>query len=410
MTPRNFEITRDPFARRPRGKRRGAMLAMFMLFLSLATASAAQSVNKASTADPADWTTPAVDPMDDPGGESASGGGSSVTPLAAPIPFKNSQLGWGLGLMIGAIHRFDPDTTLKPSIGAVMGFYTENKSWGLAAMEMARLQHDRWRLRGMLSHMDLRYDYYGIGQDAGEAGHKVGIDQTMTFGAGAGLRRITSGLYLGPSIVWMQTTSKLQNGAPPDAPPPTGDMSQANLLAPGIQAELDTRNDDYWPSQGSVARIKSAFFSSALGSSRDFQRYSGGWSWYTKLRGKHLLLATNVNGAAALGDVPFYALPSIGAGQGGLRGYTQGRYRDNVMTTAQAELRMHTDGRLGATIFGGFGQVAQSFSKITNAQALPAGGLGLRFQLTRNFPMHMRFDYAWGKNGNIGYFGVSEAF
>ena len=92
------------------------------------------------------------------------------------------------------------------------------------------------------------------------------------------------------------------------------------------------------------------------------------------------------------------------------RGYTQGRYRDSVMTTGQAELRYHSSGRFGATAFGGFGQVAPSAGDIFKAQMLLAGGFGLRYQLTKKFPMHMRFDYSWGRDGGLFYFGVGEAY
>ena len=40
---------------------------------------------------------------------------------------------------------------------------------------------------------------------------------------------------------------------------------------------------------------------------------------------------------------------------------------------------------------------------------LPAGGAGLRFQLTRKYPMHLRLDYAWGHDGGLLYFSVGEA-
>ena len=78
--------------------------------------------------------------------------------------------------------------------------------------------------------------------------------------------------------------------------------------------------------------------------------------------------------------------------------------------TAQAELRYHTTGRFGAVVFGGFGQVAPELGDLGNADVLPAGGLGLRYQLTRVYPMHMRFDYAWGKNEELFYFSIVEAF
>jgi hypothetical protein len=152
------------------------------------------------------------------------------------------------------------------------------------------------------------------------------------------------------------------------------------------------------------------FFTDALGGSRTFQRYQANWSWYKTLAGPTLLVATNLSLCGAANDAPFYGLCSIGAGKFGLRGYTQGRYRDLLMTTVQAEVRFHTPGRFGAVAFGGFGQVAPDVSGITDAAILPAGGLGLRFQLTRNYPMHLRADYSWGKDGGILYFGVSEAF
>ncbi|MFI5370275.1 MAG: BamA/TamA family outer membrane protein [Candidatus Eisenbacteria bacterium] len=384
-------------------------LALLLLVSALAAPLArAEDAPSTVTLDPAVATTPGLDPTDVAEGDAGRAAGPRVTPLVAPIPFKNSQLGWGLALMVGAIHRFDPDTTLKPSTGVVGGFYTENGSWGLIAMEMARLRGDTWRVRGLVSHVDVRYDFYGIGQEAGNAGVSVPIGQTMDFGVGSVVRRITPGIYAGGAILWMRTSVSLRD-PPTGLEPSSDDLARTDLFAPGIQAEYDTRDDDYWPTHGSVAKLKTWFFSDALGGSRSFQRYLAGWSWYTSLR-PQVVLATNLTAAAAAGDAPFYALPTIGGGLYALRGYTQGRYRDKVMTTAQAELRVHAAGRLGATMFGGFGQVAPSAGDLTSAEALPAGGLGLRYRLTREFPMHMRFDYAWGKNGNLFYFSVAEAF
>jgi hypothetical protein len=359
--------------------------------------------------DPAATPAPDVDPDVDPGDGLARGAGRGVTPLVAPVPFKHTQLGWGLALMFGVIHRFDADTAIKPSTGAVGGFYSENGSWGVMAMEMARLGRDAWRLRAMASHVDVRYDFYGIGDDAGDAGYSIGVQQELNFVAGMALRRVTSGLYLGPVVTWMQSTVKLRDSSS-TVSPPVADLARTNLFAPGIQAEVDTRDDDYWPTVGSVGRLRAFFFSSALGGSRNFQRYVAMWSWYGRLRGEALVLAANANVCVASGDAPFYALCALGMGRGGLRGYTQGRYRDTVMTTVQAELRYHTTGRFGATAFAGFGQVAPSAGAVFAAQVLPAGGAGLRFQLTRRYPMHLRLDYAWGRNGGLLYFGVTEAF
>ena len=336
--------------------------------------------------------------------------GSGITPLFAPVPFRNSQLGWGLAVLAGAIHRFDPDTTIKPSTGAVGGFYSENKSWGLTAFEMARLKGDSWRLRGLIAHFEIFYDFYGIGEDAGDAGKSVALDQPMDFAVGSALRRITPGLYGGANVLWIRSRISLEEDHGLPAPPAAQDLATMNLAAPGLQAEFDTRDDDYWPRHGSLAALKGNFFTGALGSARDFQRYAVAWSWYTELRRRELVLATNLNVLGAAGDVPFWAIPTVGGGAYGLRGYTQGRYRDRVVTTAQAELRAHTAGRWGATAFGGFANVAPSVGDLGSSSALPAGGAGLRFQLTRQYPMHLRADFAWGKSERIFYFSVAEAF
>jgi surface antigen Omp85-like protein len=360
--------------------------------------------------DPVAAPAPGVDVDVDPGQGAGRPSGRSITPMFAPVPFKNTQLGWGLMLMGGLIHRFDGDTTIKPSTGLIGGFYTENGSWGIMAVENAKLAGDRWRLRALVGHPEVRYNFYGIGQDAGNAGRSIELQQNMNLATVAALRRVAHGLYVGATALWMQASIAVRDTTGIGVPPVLADTAKMGLFALGMQGEADTRNDDYWPVQGTLARLKAFFFMDALGGSRAFQRYLVSWSWYAPVREERLVLATNVNVCAADGGTPFWALCSIGFGRGGLRGYTQGRYRDSVMTTAQAELRYHGTGRFGATVFGGFGEVAPTVGDIFNAQLMPAGGLGGRFQLTQKYPMHVRFDYAWGRDGGLFYFGVGEAF
>jgi hypothetical protein len=78
--------------------------------------------------DPAAQTAPSIDMTDPSPPGTSQRSGTGITPIFAPIPFKHTQLGWGLAVLVGAIHRFDPDTTIKPSTGGVTGFYAENKA------------------------------------------------------------------------------------------------------------------------------------------------------------------------------------------------------------------------------------------------------------------------------------------
>jgi len=359
--------------------------------------------------DPTMVDVPSLDPTAEAvPGSSRHTSGKRVTPLIAPIPFHNSQIGWGGVLMFGLIHRFDPDTTLKPSTGAIGVMASENGSWGVMAVEVARFKQDAWRARGMANYLDMHYDFYGIGVDAGESGRSVPLAQTFFMTAGVLLRRVAANVYLGASMIFLETTIDLPDSLGPGLPP-VPDQSRAQLLAPGIQGEFDSRDNDYWPSHGSLAELKARFFSTAAGESGSFQRYQVAWSWYNGLKGRDLVLATNINACAAPGDPPFYGLCMLGNGRYNMRGYTQGRYRDHYGNVFQAELRGHR-GRGGAVVFAGVGQVAESGQDIFDAPLLPAGGLGLRYQLTKKYPMHMRLDYAWGRDGGLLYFSVGEAF
>ena len=360
--------------------------------------------------DPLAASIPSIELTSDLGEGTNQRTGRGVTPLIAPLPFHNSQIGWGGVLMLGLIHRFDADTMLKPSTAAVAGFASENGSWGVMGLEIARFAHDAWRARGLVSYMELRYDFYGVGIDAGEAGQSVPLDQTIFMTGGALLRRIATGLYVGPTLVWLKTTVSLRDTAGLGQVPEVPDQSDATLFGPGLLAEYDTRNSDYWPDRGSLAQLKATFFSTTSGESGNFQRYTAAWSWYHGLKDSRLVLVTNINACGAPGDAPFYGLCPLGTGRFALRGYTQGRYRDHYANVLQAELRGHTAGRFGATVFGGFGQVAESLSDIFDAKLLLAGGAGLRYQLTRKYPMHLRLDYAWGNDGGLLYFSVGEAF
>src|SRR5690348_719998 len=247
-----------------------AVLRRFVVLLVCAaapgTSATQQPAGRPPVVDPVVGDVPGIE-VAEPSEGTVQSTGKRVTPLIVPMPFRNTQIGWGLLLMLGAIHRFDMDTTVKPSTGAVGGFYSENGSWGVTALEMARLGRDRWRLRGLVSHLDVRYDFYGIGEEAGSAGRALPIDQAMNFATGSALVRVTRGVYLGPQVLWVQSIVRLRDTAGPGFPRALEDTSRTTLFAPGLLAELDTRDNDCWPTSGSLANVRALFFTSALGGS-----------------------------------------------------------------------------------------------------------------------------------------------
>jgi outer membrane translocation and assembly module TamA len=80
------------------------------------------------------------------------------------------------------------------------------------------------------------------------------------------------------------------------------------------------------------------------------------------------------------------------------------------MLTAQAEYRLEVWKKIGLVVFGGAGEVAESFGKLTGDGILPSGGAGLRYRLTDDNHVNLRVDYAWGKNSSALYVSIAEAF
>jgi hypothetical protein len=267
--------------------------------------------------DPAAGTIPELGPEIEPGEDTARRTGRSVTPLVAPVPFKNTQLGWGLMMMGGLIHRFDADTSIKPSTGVVGAFYTENGSWGVMAMENARLAGDRWRLRLMVGHPEVRYDYYGIGEDAGNAGRSVEIQQNMNMATVAALGRVANNVYLGGTALYLGASVSLRDTTGLGLPPAAADISDMQLFAVGLQGEADTRNDDYWPTHGTLARLKAWFFVDALGGERSFQRYVLSGHGTPRCGARRLVLATNLNAKRCQRRRAFELSPLSGSGEAG---------------------------------------------------------------------------------------------
>ena len=107
----------------------------------------------------------------------------------------------------------------------------------------------------------------------------------------------------------------------------------------------------------------------------------------------------------AAGNLPFYALPSLG-GANTLRGYIQNRWVDNTAWHAAAEYRFwfiprgfrFTDTirieRIGAAIFGEMGGIGSDIGPLFRAPVLYSYGFGLRFGLERAALLRADFGFS----------------
>ncbi|HET7538030.1 MAG TPA: BamA/TamA family outer membrane protein, partial [Candidatus Didemnitutus sp.] len=184
--------------------------------------------------------------------------------------------------------------------------------------------------------------------------------------------------------------------------PPNEDTLSTYSVGPLLQ--WDTRDDQFYPTTGSFANFSAMFF----GGDREYQTYRAEWNNYRSL-GEDRVLGLRAFARTTGGDAPFYALSQFGMGSD-LRGYTNGKYRDKAMFATQAEYRQFLTYRWGFVLFAGVGEVMPGFDQINWDNLLGSVGGGIRFRLSKENPVNMRFDWAYGKDGAATYLQVNEAF
>src|SRR5262249_21204451 len=225
-------------------------------------------------------------------------------------------------------------------------------------------------------------------------------------------------LYAGPRFNYRNLSAGV-NSDESNIPLPSGldpeDLgAEFTTYAPGLKLLHDTRSDVFYPTSGHQLQFVVGFFNPTRTSSvfpekvLSYQNYQSSYNEYLALTQSQVLafcgMLCDVNG-----DPPFYELCQFGS-MSDIRGYQPGRYRDRVMFAAQGEYRKVLSKRWGFVLFGGVGEVAHTWDSFSGDDLLPAGGTGIRFNLSKKQRINRRADIAYGKNGWSWNFSLGEAF
>ncbi|MEM6966498.1 MAG: BamA/TamA family outer membrane protein [Bacteroidota bacterium] len=183
--------------------------------------------------------------------------------------------------------------------------------------------------------------------------------------------------------------------------------SEGGLVsALGLVANYDSRDDIFYPSRGSIIELSGMWNANALGSDFNFQKIILDAAGYFSLKEKNIL-ALNLYAEFTLGDAPFNQLALLG-GTRRMRGYFEGRFRDDHFLTFQSEYRFPVFKRLKGAVFGSVGSIgsqADSFER-----SFWAAGVGIRIGISKTEKVNLRLDYGFGKNTSGFYLTIGEAF
>lgn len=366
------------------------------------------SAQNAGNPDPLDLPTDLMAKVDglNEGDETLTEDAKDNDLVVAPLPSRNPSLGWTIA--VPAMYMYHPEGVDENSstwITGIGGFYAENKSWGAGGFHRMSLDDDRWRVSGAAFYGDLRYDYYGIGERDTVA---LPLRQKTSFYMAEGLYAVKESLYLGLKGIFAQSLVGLDvSGIKPGTPAPPSILDQEiDIVSLTPRLRYDTRNNEFYPSEGLLLDTDAAVGLEDLGGMTDYELYKVAFNIYHEL-GDRGVLAARFAMEYAAGDAPFFVYPAFGSGAD-LRGYTTGTYRDRGLLAGQLEYRHRVTSRLGLVAFGGVGTVSPDFLGWT--ETLPSYGVGFRWVVAKKNDMSIRFDYAWGKDDEQFYVGLGEAF
>jgi hypothetical protein len=373
---------------------------------SLAPAASQENSPQAPGQDP--QSTAPANPEPPPKKKKKLGGRGAF--VVAPLPISSPAIGSGIVPVLGYIFPFSKNDKVSPpsTIGAA-GLITDNGSRGFAIGGQLFLKQNTWEITSGYVHGNVDYNIYGTGI---AANLKLPLQQTGQAFFGEVLRRVGWKIFVGPRFITGRSfvTIVPNSGSTVPIPPEVG--LHSNLTAIGARVSRDTRPNHFYPLSGTFFTFTSDFFSQALDSKYSFQSYRSEFDKYWSLSEKQVL-AYDAYFCGTGGAPPFYGNCIYGTSNE-LRGYTAGRYFTRFSLATQLEYRLVLPKRFGLVVFGGLGGVipagSQPLQVLQSSRFLPAGGGGLRYELSKKYHVNLRADIAQGRDGHTFGLGVGEAF
>lgn len=318
--------------------------------------------------------------------------------VVAPIPFESPSLGTGLAL--GGSYLFQNDRLSEASSLTFGGFKSSNGSNAYGLGVNLAWDEDTWNFSFVLADADLKYDVYA-------GGKPFSVRQKLRGGKIDLSRKVADSFSVGGSLGY--GTYSLVPTRLPTLPGDFVKDAQLEILRLSAYGEYDTRDDSMYPTSGALlsGTVSRGFF---LGAARDdYAKLVLAASNYFPVFGDSVI-ATHAVACAASDDAPFFDACALGLTDN-LRGYISTEFVDSALFSVQAEFRDRLTDRIGYVVFAGAGSVGDTFSDALSQDYKGAAGVGLRFRLSKSFPLDYAIDIAVNDRGeDLLYISIGQRF
>ncbi len=324
---------------------------------------------------------------------------------AIPMINYNRTQGIILGAIVSNYFKVNKKDTISPSSNiGFAGIYTAQKSYMVFLYSQLFFDEDRWRIRMAAGSLDINFQFY-LEDPVTSVGNFSDYSTKANVVALQLQRNIFKRVYFGPtaSFIKATTTFSFPNVEGQDS------VSESNLNNIGYIISNDTRDHVQYPTRGMFLNFKNQFYRTWIGSDYEFVRYIITYNQFFKLgeTERHVLVARATMNIAT-GNVPFEGQTVVGGDD--IRGYSQGKYRNDQVYTLQAEYRLNFYKKWGLVAFAGLATAVQNISDITVNQLLPGVGAGVRWRMLPSEKVNIGVDAAVGKGDYSITFRIGEAF
>jgi outer membrane protein assembly factor BamA len=305
------------------------------------------------------------------------------------------------------------DLLTRPSDVSAGVMYSQNKQYSIGIDYNLYSNRDVYLINGGFHYQQIPLDFYGIGDYSppGRIDNYTPLRRGLEFYATRKLVRIPYGTGLNAGIEGEFRYDKVLSTENDSSLIATNRVPGANggySSGAGIIVLYDTRDNIYFTNNGQYESFDAEFYGRTLSSDYTFSRYTLDARKFISIA-KDQVLAGQFYGVLANGVVPFYMMSELG-GDSKLRGYYQGRFRENDLGLAQAEYRFPIWWRFGGDVFAGVGEVGHTLSDFSFRGVHPSFGAGLRLLVVPAEHLNARLDYGIGTDSKGLYLAILEAF
>ena len=186
-----------------------------------------------------------------------------------------------------------------------------------------------------------------------------------------------------------------------------GQKRKLNIYTAGISFTYDSRDFMLNAKKGVFLQLDQTFSPRFLGNKNyGFSTTEVTFATYGKLW-KGAVLAGELHRQFNYGHTPWAVMSAVGSNDR-MRGYYEGRYRDQNLIEGQIELRQHIKGRNGIVLWVGMANAFDNFNNMAWRKNLYNAGFGYRWEFKKG--INVRIDYGLTPDGGGFIFNINEAF